>query len=469
MGPLESMGSAGCARSEVIEMKRTWFVLALVAPALGALAFGCGDDELFVETDAGGFDAGGVPDGNSTADSGGNDGGNGLGCGSSTGAPPRVLLSMNNTSTSEIVAYNLTDKKSDGKLTYPSALGFTNSQGTDPYLLQSSTDVIARLDPKDPYKVVSSWSVRGDDATDGGKPNANPVSLVVPNCSKGYVVRFNRNKIAVIDTTKVADAGAADSYLDLAPYLQTEDKDGLVEATAAVYSKSKNRIYVLLGNVDFRKIAPDGFTALCANTKPSIVGIDPATGLFVSLGGAGPNGSILLEGYNPFIGSLFHYDPVRERLIVFSGGCNLDDGDGGAGATARKRIEEVDLATGAVKTLLSLDGSFDYPASMAFIDGTHAALGFFGAAYFWNPSVNALGPEIPGGMPFLAADGKGNVVGMREVPRGDAGKGIEVVRVPVPASISDAGVDAAAVEKIGQDPFTINGGFPSGVEVWPHP
>lgn len=450
-------------------MKRTWFVLALVAPAFGAWVAGCGDDELFVESDGGGFDAGGVPEAGGQPEAG-SEGGNGLGCGSSAGAPPRVLLSMNNTSSSEIVAFNLNDKKADGKLTFPSPLGFTSSQGSDPYLLQASNDVIARLDPKDPYKVVSTWSVRGDDAKDGGLPNANPVSLVVPNCSKGYVVRFNRNKIAVIDTTKVSTGtpAPADAYIDLAPLLQAEDKDGLVEATAAIHVPSKKRIYVLLGNVDFTKIATDGFTALCANTKPSIVGIDDATGNIVSLNGAGPQGSILVEGYNPFIGSFFHYDAARERLLVFSGGCNVDDGDGGAGAISRRRVEEVDLATGAVKTLLNLDGTFDFPSGMAFVDGTHAAIGFFGQAFFWDPTQPALGPEIPGGLPFLAGDGKGNIVGMRQVSRGDAGKGIEVVRVPFPAAGSDAGIDAAAVEKLGDDPFTNNGGFPGGIEAWPH-
>ncbi|MBS2012103.1 MAG: hypothetical protein JST00_04415 [Deltaproteobacteria bacterium] len=449
-------------------MKRTWFVLALVAPAFGAWIAGCGDDELFVENDAGSFDAGGLPEAGDRPDTGSDGGGNGLGCGSSAGAPPRVLLSMNNTSTSEIVAFNLTDEKVDGKLGFPSALGFTSSQGTDPYLLQASNDIVARLDPKDPTKVVSRWSVRGDDAKDGGLPNANPVSLVVPSCSKGYVVRYNRNKIAVIDTTKASDAGAADAYIDLAPLLQAEDKDGLVEATAAIHVPSKKRIYVLLGNVDFTKIATDGFTALCASTKPSIVGLDDATGAVVSLGGAGPSGSILLQGYNPFIGSFFHYDPARERLLVWSGGCNADDGDGGAGPIVRRRVEEVDLATGAVKTLLDLDGTFDYPSGMAFADGTHAAIAFFGQAFFWDPTQPKLGPEIPGGLPFLTADGKGNVVGMRQVPRGDGGKGIDVLRVPFPPTGSDAGIDAAAVEKIGEDPFTNNGGFPGGIEAWPH-
>src|SRR5207302_1658221 len=90
-------------------------------------------------------------------------------------------------------------------------------------------------------------------------------------------------------------------------------------------------------------------------------------------GGAGPGGSILLDGYNPPFGSPFFYDPGLDRLIVLAAGCNLDDGDGGAGAISRRRIEEVQLGSGQVKTLLSLDAA-DFPNSMLFVDGARAVV-----------------------------------------------------------------------------------------------
>lgn len=449
---------------------RKWAALALFAPALGAYAVGCGDDEVFRATDAGSFDVGPLPDVAQPGDSGGDGGPTGLGCGDSKGAPPRMLLSINNKTTSELAAFNLADKKVDGRFTYDSFIGLTSSMGSDPYLLQQEKDVVARLDPQKPWQVVSTWSVRGDDARDGGMPNANPASIVVPSCSKGYVLRYNRNKIAVIDTNKAADAGAPESFLDLSPLLQAGDKDGLVEMTAAVYAKSKNRIYVLLGNIDFTKIAADGFTALCADTKPTIVGIDATTGQLVSLGGTGPGGSIQLAGYNPPLGTPLWYDAARERLLVMHAGCNTDTGGGVAGPIERRRVEEVDLATGQVKTLLSLDDK-GFPSGMLYVDGSRAALAFFGEAYFWNPAEPTLGPAIPGGFDLFAHDGKNNAVGVRATYLGDGGKGpIEVVSVPFPAAdAGEAGVDAAAVTKLGENPFTDNTGFTSGVEVWPHP
>jgi len=47
--------------------------------------------------------------------------------------------------------------------------------------------------------------------------------------------------------------------------------------TSALYVPSKKLVYVLLGGWDKTKVATDGFTALCADSKPSIIAIDPAT------------------------------------------------------------------------------------------------------------------------------------------------------------------------------------------------
>jgi hypothetical protein len=448
-------------------MKRKAFAATLVSSVAtaGLWIAGCGDDEVFRETDAAPFDGGGTFDAPVNTETGPLDGATGLGCGNATGTPPRLLLSMNNATTSELAAFNVADKKVDGRYTYPGFIGLTSSLGSDPYLLEQATDVVARLDAKRPWEVVSSWSVAGDDRTDGGKPNANPTTVVVPDCGKGYVLRFNRNKIAVIDTTKVADAGAAEGYLDLAPLLQPNDHDGFVEMTSALYVPSKKRIYVLLGNIDLVKVASDGYTALCADTKPSIVAIDTTTGQLASLGGTAPGGGIALEGYNPPLGTSLAYDAARDRLLVLSAGCNKDLGGGNAGAIERRRVEEIDLATKQVKTLLPLDTE-GFPAGMVFIDGTRAAISFFGQAFFWNPSQTTLGAEIPGGLDFAAHDGKGNLVGARATYLADGGPGpVEVLSVP----FADGGVDASSITKLGENPFTNNAGFLSGAEMWPHP
>ncbi|MBX3189341.1 MAG: hypothetical protein KF819_20120 [Labilithrix sp.] len=449
-------------------MNRKWFALAFVAPALGAWAVGCGDDEIYDGNDAGTLDGGPLPDVGPLPEPDG--GPPRIGCGDAGGAPARLLLSFNTVPTSELSAFNLATKMVDGKNQYTSDFGTTYTFGADPYILAQEADRVIRLDAREPWKAVSSWNVRGDDALDGGMPYANPSAIVVPSCTKGYVLRFNRNKIAVVDTDVVADGGAPASYIDLAPLLQAGDRDGIVEMTSALYVPGKNRIYVLLGNTDFTKIAGDGYTALCADTKPTIAAIDATTGQLVSLGGTGPGGSIELAGYNPPLGTPLWYDAAGDRLLVLSAGCNTDLGDGGAGPIERRRVEEVNLATGAVKTLLPLDTQ-GFPGGFVFIDQNRAALAFFGQAFLWNPAETTLGPEIPGGLDYLSYDGQGNIVGARVkyvMEDGSFVPGpVEIVSVPY----TDAGaVDAASVSVLGADPFTKNrGGFLSGAEVWPRP
>ncbi len=448
-------------------MKRKSLAVALClsAPMAGLWVAGCGDDEVFRETDASTSDGGAATETGPITEAGSPDTSTSTGCGNATGSPQRLLLSINNNTTSELAAFNVADKKVDGRYTYPGFIGLTSSLNTDPYLMEQATDVIARLDAKKPWEVVSSWSVAGDDKTDGGAAYADPTAVVVPDCTKGYVLRYNRNKIAVIDTNKVGDASAADSYIDLASLVQPSDTDGLVDMTSAVYVASKKRLYVLLGNNDRTKVTPLG-VAFCSDSKPSIIAIDTTTSQLVALGGTAPGGGIALEGYGTAFGSSLVYDAARDRLVVLSTGCNTDAGGGAAGPLVRRRVEEVDLATKAVKTLLPLETE-GYPAGMVFIDGTRAVISFFGQSFLWNPTQTTLGPEIPGGFDFATHDGKGNVVGARATYLLDGGAGpIEVVSVPYG---DGGGVDASSVVKLGENPFTNNGGFMSGAEMWPRP
>lgn len=438
-------------------MRHRFFCAAALSCAAAGLLFACGDDDVFqAPRDAGAeagprLEAGPGPSG----DGGGGDGGD-------AAAPPsvRLLLSMNHLSTSELVALDLETGAVSGRLTYQGGLGSTSAAGAQPWLAQSATDLVTLLDEREPWRPVSSWSVKGADRPDGSLPNANPVTIVSAG-TKAYVVRFNRNAMHVLDTTQRVEAGAPTKTIDLSPLLQGADLDGRLEPTSAVYVPSKRRVFVLLGNVDFTKIAADGFTALCAATKPSIVGIDVDTDQVVSLGGAGPMGSILLEGYNPPIGTALHYDAAKDRLVVLSAGCNTDAGGGAAGPIERRRVEEVALSGGAVKTLVSLDGK-PFPSSLAFVDGTRAGLAFFGPASFWDPSSTALGADFPGGAENLAHDGKGALVGVRKLSLPDGGATVEIVKAPFGA---DAGAEAGATP-VARDPFLDNTGFLSGAELW---
>lgn len=449
-------------------MNRRWLSFVWVAPLFGAWAVGCSDDDVAVVAtpDAGTPDAGDAKDAATpdvdAGDAGEEDAATPDTCAPPSGLSPRILV----TAGGELAVFDLAKKEVVGRLDFP-GFGATASSGANPYLLESSADVVAKLDAKEPWKVLSTWNVLGDDTFDGASSFANPSDIVVPTCESGYVVRYNRNKIAVIDTTTAADGGAPSSFVDLSAFVQEGDKDGFVNAASAVYVPSKKRVYLLLGNNDLKKVAPDGYTALCTDSKPSIVGIDVEKGAVVSLGGQGPSGSILLEGagVNPGAGSLV-YDAKNDRLLVLETGCNADE-EGQAGAVERRRVEEVSLATGAVKTLLSLDDK-GFPAALAYIDETHAVVGFYGQTFLWDPTTTSLGAEIPGGLGFFASAGSGRIVGTRSTYPDDGGApGIELVSV----TFTDATTPIAegAVEVLATNPFTDNTAFVGGLQVWPTP
>lgn len=447
------------------------FALALVLGAslagLCATAAGCGDDEVFKATDAGSFEASAVPETGTMVTPDGGDSSVPSTCGNPTGAPERLLLTVNG-ATSEVAAFDLSTKMVDGRFAFAASTGQTFSFGTDPYVVEQGKDVVARMNAQRPWEPVATWNVAGDDRTDGG-PSAQPVSVVVPSCKKGYVLRFESNKIAVIDTNHTGgDAGLPESYIDLSSLVQNDDKDGRVEMTSALYVPSKKLIYVLLGGWDKNKVATDGYTALCATSTPSIIAVDPDTNMLVSLGGTAPGGGIPLVGYSPALGNALVYDAARDRMLVFNSGCNADLGGGVAGAVTRRTVDEANLATKQSKTLLTLN-DLGFPGTLALLDGNRAALTFFfpNQAFFWDPSAPVLGPEIPGSLDYAAFAKNGDLVGGRRTTV-DGGPVIEVRSVPF-TSGDGGSLDASVVKTLGTNPFTSNSGFVGGAEVWPRP
>lgn len=434
-------------------MKRSLLCLGLLAP-MGFLWACTGDDDVFRPTDAGTFEAG-TTDQQSPSPSDG--GGSALACGDAAGAPPRALVVQGNFGGgSELAAVNLTTNTVDGRLTFDGGYGTTSSLGSDPYLLDGEADRVIRLDAREPWKAVATWDVHGDDGTDGGDPNANPVAVVQTACDKAYVLRYNRDKIAVIDPSSPA-GGVPTKYIDLAALKQAGDPN-MLEMTSAVYVPAKKRVYVLLGNIDFTKYVPAGAKLLCTGLKPSIIAIDVETDQVVSLGGTAPGGGIALEGYNPPLGSPLVYDAAFDRLLVLQAGCNEDLDDGGAGEMTRRRVEQVDLATGAVKTLLSLDDK-GFPSSLAFASGEHGAVAFGFEGFHWDPRQTTLGARIEGGIDVVASDGRGAFLGSHQI-RLDGG-------VLGPLKILSIPTTDAGVKVVTEDPFSKPGGYVAGIEAWP--
>jgi hypothetical protein len=447
-------------------MHRHWFVVvgALAWSAAGLIA--CGDDtevapvdagpDASLESDSGGFETGAfdssaLPDASTGADA-------------EAGQPPpaRLLLSYNATTQSELDVFGLQSQGVDGRLVYPGFIGTTATTGSSPWLLEQASDLVARLDPIQPWIMRSSWNVALHDATDAGfaAPYSDPDGIVVGAGTQAYVLRYTRNLIAVLDTTQDVDGGAPSSTIDLSGQVQAGG-DGYVEMSAGYFDPATSKTYVLLGNIDRFNVASDGYTQLCSNTHPTLVAIDTATNAVVAppVGDAGTSG-FALQGYDPAFGpSAMVYDPANNRLLVLESGCSTAGTDGGVGPVTRRGVEAVSLTTGAVTQLLDLS-SQAFPQAIFYVDQHHVVLQL-DTAYMWDPSTTTLGPAIPNAPQAFALDAKGNLVGLNQQVSTDGGPGGWNV---VSVNATDGGVTT-----LGQNPFSLSNGFVGGVQLWPSP
>lgn len=430
---------------------------AVVSSGLATSLAGCfGDDITYNPTDAG-VDEGGKPDvvqpgADSSADAA--DGG--------FDVAPRLLLTQSIGAKGQLAVFDLASGSTAGQLEF---LGFGTTQGSSagPFLIESSEDVVARLDPAQPWNIRSTWTVKLDDAFDGGEPYADPVQVVVTAPNKAYVLRYNRNKIAVIDPSKDVEAGAPATSLDLGSLLQAGDGDGHVDMSGAIYDPARSRLYVALANIDLHNVDPQGFFQLCGTTESTLVAIDTTTDNLVSLGGAGPGGGVVLGGVSPQIAGYggVIFDAAGDRVLVLSTGCNDKLGDGGTGPLRGRIVEAVSLKSNSTQRLLDANAQ-DFPGQLAFVSPTQAIIQFgfagYGKTYLWDPSQPTLGASLSIAPDVFDYDRKGSIVGPG---RSDGGAGaLEVLRVGV-------GAPDAGAKVLGTDPFGKKGDFLGNATLWP--
>ncbi len=466
-----------------------WLVGTLAWSAAGLVA--CGDDteiapadagvDASLASDAGGFETGAF-DATVLPESGDGDD-------TEAGQPPpaRLLLSYSAsasasaTAQSELDVFGLQSHAVDGRLVYPGFLGTTATTPESPWLLEQTSDVVARLDPVQPWLVRSSWNVALHDATDAGfaVPYSDPDGVVVGAGTQAYVLRSTRNLIAVLDTTQDVDGGAPSSTIDLSGQVQPGG-DGYVAMSAGYFDPTTGTAYVLLGNLDRFAVASDGHTLLCSSTHPTLIAIDTTTNAVVAppVGDAGITG-FALQGYAPAPGpSPMVFDPANDRLLVLESGCITAGGDGGdagdggdggdggeagVGPVTRRGVEAISLTTGAVTPLLDLSAQA-LPQAIFYIDQHHVVLQL-DTAYMWDPSSTTLGPAIANAPQAFTLDGQGNLVGVAQQtqqtqPVADGGAGWNVVSV----NATDGGVTL-----LGQNPFSRADGSVGGVQLWPSP
>jgi hypothetical protein len=378
--------------------------------------------------------------------------------------PSRLLLSYNGSSSSELVAFGMQSNEVDGRMTYQDYLGTAYVGTTAPWLLEQSTDIVAELEPQAPWMVESSWNVAMNDLTDAGyaQPYSDPQAVIVGAGTQAYVLRYNRNLIAVINTATPVDGGVPTSSIDLTSEVQAGG-DGYVQPIAGVYVAGQQRVYVLLGNINRNDVVNDGYDLLCSSTTPTIIAINTATNTLVDLNGSAAGNGWPLVGFSPAFGAgALAYDPstgASGRLLVLDNGCYGTATDGGLGALTKREVEQVDLGTGTATELLDLTAQ-QFPSGLTYIDAHHAIVQL-DTAYLWDPTTTTLGAAIPNAPDEFVYDGVGNLLGVTSNYGADGGfEGYSVVSVAVPAG---------TVTMLGSNPFSLTGGFLGGVSLWPAP
>jgi hypothetical protein len=454
-------------------MRKSWFWL--VAPACAAAGIACDNVGTVQLPPDGGTDASFVTDGSTPFDAGTDvdsaappEGGGDSPTEAETeaGAPPpsRLLLSYNGAASSELVAFGMQSKAVDGRMTYGDYLGTAYVGPTAPWLLEQSTDVVARLDAQQPWVVDSSWSVAMNDLTDAGyaEPYSDPQAVLVGAETKAYVLRYTRNLVGILDTSKAVDGGVPTGSVDLSGEVQAGG-DGYVQPVAGVYVAAQQRVYVLLANINRNDVVDNGYDLLCSSTTPTVVAIDTTSDTLVDLNGSAAGHGWPLVGFSPTFGpGALAYDAMTGpagRLLVLDAGCYDTTSDGGVGALTKREVESVDLSTGQATELLDLT-SQGFPSGLTYIDAHHAIVQL-DTAYVWDPTTTTLGAAIPNAPDAFVYDGAGNLVGVTGEYAADGGfEGYDVVSVTVAGG---------TVTQLGTNPFTLTGGFLGGVALWPAP
>jgi hypothetical protein len=461
-------------------MKKTWFGLgavgAIVSMASGGVVLaGCGDDTVTalpgdsgtdgsVSFDAPPYEAGdGEPGEENDATMDAAEAGDAGEAQAPT--PARLLLSYGGTASSELVSWELEANAVDGFYVYP-GFGTTFVTPTSPWLLEQESDIVARLDPLQPWQVQSSWNVALNDyVADAGYSTSysDPDAVVVGAGTKAYVLRYTRNLIAVLDSSQLVDGGMPTKTIDLSSQLQAAG-DGYVEMTAGYYDATRQRVWVLLANINRYDVAENGYVLLCAPTSPTLVAIDTIHDTLANLDPGSDGGSIgwSLPGYDPtFSPEAMVYDAPNDRLLVLLAGCNTAETDGGVGPLVQREIDSVSLATGATQKLVDLTAAA-FPAGLFYVDAQHVIVQL-DTAYTWNPSSPMLGPAIPNAPQTFDVDTHGNLVGVTQAIAADGGAG--------PWQVLSVNAVDGGVTMLGANPFPadsgVGAGYVAGVQLWP--
>lgn len=349
-----------------------------------------------------------------------------------------------------------------GSLTY-AQFGTNLSSNASPWVLEQVNDLVLQMNPVQPWKVQSSWSVAEpppEPLEAGAEPYSDAFSVAEVG-AKAYVALFTRDYIAVLDTSTAVDGGAPLKSIGLSELASDADVDHNLEAIAVFYDTTQSLVWVVLGNTD-QAVSSASFPYLTCvpGFHPLVVAIDPTTDTIVS------GKTYSLSGFDVFPASAVAFDQANDRLLVASQGCSdvTDENDGGVdvGPTIESYVEALSLATGTDTVLLN-------PAppgatALVYVDSTHAFIESNSGVNAWDPTQATVGDLIPNAPEAIVWDGQGHLLGPTTTSLTDGGTSFALVSVdPV-----DGGVTTLATNPFTPTPDPSSFSW-EGLDLWPRP
>lgn len=313
------------------------------------------------------------------------------------------------------------------------------------FLLVRDKGIVKVLDPARPWTVQRDIAL----APDAGDYSENPYDVAyVPGIARALVVRYADNGIAVLDPA----TGTREANIDLTPLMASGDTDGLVDAVQLIADEAAGKVYGLVQRID-----QFDFSGKCTPAKPLVTAINPTTRQLTGPA-AGSQAAIELQGANP---QQMVFDASGKKLFVVSVGCT--EGDAG-GVYTRRGIEEVDLATGAVRWVIQASGTARLGSLLSYTgSGGYAREGSTWRS--WSANASSFGTTTFTGIAPLMVSAS-TLVRLTATPT-DGGTTWEI-RLSAPMASIDTVVGSSPWTNVRPDAtYGVSGVFLPGVSAMP--
>lgn len=294
----------------------------------------------------------------------------------------------------EALTFDLVGNAVLGRVTFTDADSVVSVSGDDAFVLERQAGHVSWLDPTGSVKKTIDVALPGSGSSD-------------PITTKAYVTLFGQARVAVVDL----DAGVVVRTIDVSGSADPDDHDGGLELGGLTPVASQGRVYFFAGRIDLGTVVAPDYVLPCADQASLVFAIDTATDTLVDLNGSQAGEGIELGVVGP---TDLQLDPGDGRLLVVAPGCS-ETADGGGYVRRHHGIEAIDLASGAVSSVLAPTSS-DFVGGFVLLGsstGLYQSFDEFYTGHWFDWALGgSIGTELTGVPDGATFDGQSALVGI---------------------------------------------------------